>query len=166
MNIHSERGFTLVEVLAVVSLSMIVLMAAYQAFYFVSGAVESSALKTELRKEANIIVLSLEEHLINVDAIDIPEDSDPFNAFIGTTRRLNKMEEETLTYLEDTVEVQLSNGRLFVEGVQINSPDMNLSNTTFEHNNGNLTVNLKIKKRSKDEIYTMKKIFRLGLNDR
>ncbi|GEN51908.1 PulJ/GspJ family protein [Halobacillus faecis] len=164
MNIKSEKGMTLVELLAVISLSMIVMVAAYHAFYFVTGAVEKSSTKTELRKEANILILSLEEHLINVDSIEIQND-DPttFQTFEATSTRLNGMDKDsTFAYIEETTDVSIQNGHLFIDDIQQNADDMDLSNTTFELDGEKLTVHLEIFKENTDETYNLVKIFRLG----
>ncbi|MYL50208.1 hypothetical protein GLV98_11980 [Halobacillus litoralis] len=164
MNIKSEKGMTLVELLAVVSLSMIVMVAAYHAFYFVTGAVETSSTKTEIRKEANILVLSLEEHLINVDSINVQNaDTTTFQAFTAKATRLNGMDDDsTFTYIEETAEVSIENGHLLIDDIQQNADDMDLSNTTFELNGNKLTVHLEIFKENTEETYSLVKIFRLG----
>ncbi|MGR9049186.1 PulJ/GspJ family protein [Halobacillus faecis] len=164
MNIKNEKGMTLVELLAVVSLSMIVMVAAYHAFYFVTGAVETSSTKTEIRKEANILVLSLEENLINVDSIKVQNaDTTIFQAFTATATRLNGMDDDsTFTYIEETTEVSIQNGHLLIDDIQQNADDMDLSNTTFELNGDKLTVHLEIFKENTDETYSLVKIFRLG----
>ncbi|SDP00559.1 PulJ/GspJ family protein [Halobacillus aidingensis] len=164
MNIKSEKGMTLVELLAVVSLSMIVMVAAYHAFYFVTGAVETSSTKTELRKEANILILSLEENLINVDSVKVQNaDTTIFQTFTATAARLNGMgEDSTFTYIEETTDVSIQNGHLLIDDIQQNADDMDLSNTTFELNGDKLTVHLEIFKENTDDTYSLVKIFRLG----
>ncbi|WLR46115.1 prepilin-type N-terminal cleavage/methylation domain-containing protein [Halobacillus litoralis] len=164
MNIKSEKGMTLVELLAVVSLSMIVMVAAYHAFYFVTGAVETSSTKTEIRKEANILILALEENLINVDSIEVQNDhTTTFQAFTATSTRLDDMDEEsTFTYIDETTDVSIQNGHLLIGGIQQNAEGMDLSNTLFELDGNKLTVHLEIFKKDTDETYSLVKIFRLG----
>lgn len=163
MNIKNEKGLTLVEVLAVVSLSMIVMIAAYQAFYFVTGAIETSSTKTELRKEANILLLSLENHLLNVDTIEIQGSEQPFTAFTGFTNRLDEMKDDTtFTYIEESIEFSIQDGNLMIDHIQQNADDMDLSNTIFEFEGGNLRVHLNIIKNHTDKKYSIVKIFKLG----
>ncbi|QAS54036.1 prepilin-type N-terminal cleavage/methylation domain-containing protein [Halobacillus litoralis] len=164
MRLNNEKGLTLVEVLAVLSLSMVVMIAAYQAFFFITNSIEMSAEKTELRKEANIITLSLENRLINVDSIETDSGKSTFTKFTGSITRLNGMDEETtaFTYIEEEVVITIDEGNLYINGVQQNASDMNLSNTTFELNGNKLTVNLEIMKENTNERYSLVKIFRLG----
>lgn len=164
MNIRNEQGLTLVEVLAVVSLSMIIMVAAYHAFYFVTGAVETSSTKTEVRKEANLIVLSLEEHLLNIDSIEYEnENPTSFQTFTAKSTRLNGMDDDsTFTYEEETKDISIRNGHLLIDGVQQNAHDMDLYNTTFELDGEKLTVQLEILKENTEETYSVVKIFRLG----
>ncbi|MBN9653844.1 prepilin-type N-terminal cleavage/methylation domain-containing protein [Halobacillus sp. GSS1] len=164
MNMKSEKGMTLVELLAAVSLSMIVMVAAYHAFYFVAGAVETSSAKTEIRKEANILLLSLEENLINVDEVEPTNNlTGTFQAFTATSTRLGDMDEDsTFTYIDETTDVSIQNGHLLIDEIQQNSEDTDLSSTTFELDGSKLTVLLEISKENTDETYSLVKIFRLG----
>lgn len=166
MMLKNEKGLSLVELLATLSIMMIVMVAAYQAFYFVSNAITASSNMTELRKEANILILSMENALINVDSITLPEDTphDSFQEFTGNIKYLSGMEEESTTfvYTEETVDVSIAEGGLLIDGKRVNAEDMDLSNTTFEQNGDKLKVNLNIQKQGTDEDYGLVKIFNIG----
>ncbi|MCA0982590.1 hypothetical protein LCL89_00855 [Halobacillus yeomjeoni] len=162
MKVNNQKGMSLFEVLAAVSLSLIIFIVAYQGFYFITNSIDHSSAMTEIRKEANILIMDLDDALINVDSIEVAagQSSDSFTKFTGVIKKLDASND--LSYINEQVAIEIKDGDLLIDGTKVNADDMKVTNTYFSLDLFKLKVTLEIEKQDSDEKYKLTKFYKLG----
>ncbi|KGX93621.1 hypothetical protein N781_10535 [Pontibacillus halophilus JSM 076056 = DSM 19796] len=165
-HLQNEKGVTLVELLAVMAMSILVVGVAYQILFSMFSSIDKSQANTMLRNEAAAIMLELDEIMLNLDEVEtIPIDLNvnvPFDHF----RVLDIRENSSGLPKTLSTEIEVANGELLVtyngSSRTITDSSINASNTTFTlDKDGRLRVNLHIEDNASSETYTVFKIYEM-----
>lgn len=167
-----ENGLTLVELLATIVISSIVLIVVFSIFSQAIQTGNKTMQQTNERNEMVFICKQLDRAMLNIDSIEILDENGvgtngAFNHFKGIDHRIienpNKEEEEDkfIEVVFDEIEIYLLDGNLFIDDLQVNDDDYVLRSDPFSLKNGGLLVNLSLTDVETNEVYVINKFYDL-----
>ncbi|GER69188.1 hypothetical protein BpJC7_04910 [Weizmannia acidilactici] len=147
MRFRSEKGFTLVELLAAVTISFLIIGVIYAVFQSVIVQSKNDMARKNFVKEQTAILQSMNRAMENVDSLEPEDENDD-----GTFTSFNAVDIETDvgdngSYHENQTStlIAVSDGNLSIGGTIANSDGISLTGTTFSIANGSLKCNFVIK---------------------
>lgn len=135
MRTRNQKGLTLIELLAVISISSIVLLVAYSILTSMIVTNSNSTSKTNLRNEAVTISQHIENIMLNVDSIQINGTKDAngqFQSFTAVDTRRTETSPGKFTESSINNTFDITNGNLLINGSSMNSASYSFQNTTFK----------------------------------
>lgn len=158
-----QRGLTLVELLAVIALSSIILAVGYSILFSTIKSADHSAVQTKLRNESVLITQQFNQAMLNVDSIEIVGEQNANGKFTSFQAIDKAATADASNQGQDViVPVEITNdGNLLINNKQINSVGYSLKNTTFRQINGNLQVYYAIDDLNNHARFTLLKIYNL-----
>lgn len=163
MKIVDQKGLTLVELLAVIGISAILLSVGYSILFSMIKSADHSTAQTKLRNESVLITQQFNQAMLNIDSIEAvgAADSDgkfrSFNAIDKGTTDVNGVQTQNVI-----VPIAINeDGNLLINYKQINSDGYSLKNTRFKQVNGNLQVYYVLYDLNSKEQFTQFKIYNL-----
>ncbi len=142
LSLKDEQGFTLIEVMAALTITSIVMVALFGFF----GAFVKNNIKINtsivVRNQSILISEKLNTVLENVDAVSNPVGTPDMTAFDTIDKKMT-VDSNGATYETDlTQHFELKDGNLYVDSKKINDSNFSLTGTQFYMVNGDLDLNL------------------------
>ncbi|MEF2966359.1 hypothetical protein V3851_11010 [Paenibacillus sp. M1] len=148
-HLRNEEGLTLVELLAVISLSALLLILVSTILttsLLASGRIDD---ETRLRNEAITLSAALQSKLRNTTGVTVLPD----NNATGPVYEFNaSVIEDVSSGATRTVSVKLSNDHLYINGVRLDSEGVTLDGTYFIRGNQDLEIHLQAGLEHKEEV--------------
>ncbi|MFD1018923.1 prepilin-type N-terminal cleavage/methylation domain-containing protein [Thalassobacillus hwangdonensis] len=165
MKLHNERGLTLVELLAVLALSTVVILIAYNLLFSTMGSIDRSSAQTKMRNEAALILYQFDEAMLNVDSIEIDGGGTPdrFTQFTGVGEHIEDKNDGSGGYefVEDRIAFSISGDDIVIDGNTLNDPEWRFTDSFFKYEGKKLYVQLEVADSESNETYQSSKIYRL-----
>ncbi len=158
-----QKGLTLVELLAVIALSSIILTVGYSILFSMMKSAEQSAVQTKLRNESILITQQFDQAMLNSNSVEIastPNADGTFQSFHAIDRRINEEQPDQVKTLVISFEIT-ADGTLLINNKQINSDGYSLKKTRFKQANGNLQVYYAIEELKTHKQFTFFKLYQL-----
>ncbi|MGG5254882.1 PulJ/GspJ family protein [Neobacillus sp. SM06] len=158
-----QKGFTLVELLAVIALSSIILAVGYSILFSMMKSAEQSTLQTKLRNESILITQQFDQAMLNIDLIErtgTPNADGTFQSFQGIDQRINEEQPDQVETLVVPFEIT-ADGKLLINHRQMNADGYSLAKTMFKQVNGNLQVYYVIEELKTHKQFTFFKLYNL-----
>lgn len=171
-HLKQQTGITLVELLATLLLSSVVVILVFSLFSQAMKAGDDTVKQTDRRNEMVFICKQLDNAMLNIDTIKVLDENgmenDYFNHFKGIDYRLlenpekGKQGEPEFKEVEfATTEIQLLDGNLLVDDIQVNCNDYQLETLPFSFENGGLLVKLDLIHKETNKHYVINKFYDL-----
>lgn len=164
----NENGITLIELLAVMAISSMVLIIAFSIFSSMMKVNDKSIIQTNLRNETILISLRIDDVMNNTDTVEIIGESDEngfFQQFKAIDKRtelaVNEKGEDVFKDIDIPTDIIIENGILYIDGKKINSDSFSLTNTVFSNKSGGLLANLVVYDIENKETYEINKLYNL-----
>lgn len=160
--LRQDKGVTLVELLATLVISSIILLLIFSIFGQVMKAGDDTVQQTNKRNEMVFICKQLDNAMLNVNTIEILDETGSgaanFHHFKGIEHRTidnpnkDQVGEPVFQQVEHArTDFKLADGNLYIDDVQINNEGFTLEGTTFSLKNSGLSVKLQLKHTSGDK---------------
>lgn len=161
--VKNENGLTLIEVLAALTLTTIIMVTMYSFFF--------SYIKNDQRINTNILVRNesvqileqLNNDFENVDTISNSIGNPSLTSFDAVDKKLTVNNDGTTTETDLTIHVELRDDSLYVNNKKVNDSTVSLTGTQFYMENGDLDLNLVIaSKADPNVVLKTNTVFSLG----
>lgn len=163
MKTVNQKGLTLVELLAVIAISSIILVVGYSILFSMIKSADHSAVQTKLRNESVLITQQVNQAMLNIDAVEAAGTTDAdgkFKSFYAIDKAATDVDGNRAH--DTTVFIQINaDGNLLIDNKQVNSDGYSLKNTAFKEVNSNLQIYYVIDDLINHEQLTLFKIFPL-----
>jgi prepilin-type N-terminal cleavage/methylation domain-containing protein len=158
-----ENGLTLIELLAVIAVSSIVLFVAYSILTSMLRTSDRTTVQTQLRNEAITISQRMDNILVNIDSVDNGGVNGIFQNFNAIDNRKTETSPGVFSNSPITTPIAITNGNLLINNQIVNSANFSLQNTTFKllDNDTSLQINYEILDIKTNQTFKMFKIYSL-----
>ncbi|WP_018660953.1 PulJ/GspJ family protein [Heyndrickxia acidiproducens] len=160
MRVQNERGVTLVELLAAIFISFLIIGGIYAVFINLVKQSEADLSKKNLVIEQTAILKNMNRAMENVDQVEVSGDEDANGTFTSFIAIDHKMVEQnggrSYTTKKTSIPITTTNGNLSIDGMIINSDHVSLDHTAFKLDKDILQCHFVIKDKKHDQI---KKLF-------
>ncbi|MGG3384482.1 PulJ/GspJ family protein [Heyndrickxia faecalis] len=147
MKCRNEKGLTLVELLAAVTISFMIIGVIYAVLNTVITQSKSDMARKNFVKEQTAILQYMNSAMENVDDIEPDDENDDgtFTRFKAVDVNINVGSDGTYQESSTDKTIAVSDGNLSVGGTIVNSDGISLDGTTFTVENGSLICHFVIK---------------------
>lgn len=161
-----QSGVTLVELLAVLAISSIILITAYSIYTTAMRVNKASIEDVNIRNETIEICNQFDKMMLNVDTIEIigeANSEDHFTSFwaIENGVEMNTTSGEYEEIERSKVAIEINKKDLLIKGRRINSDPYSVEGSSFSLKNGGLLVNLIISDQQNNQKFEVNKFYRL-----
>jgi prepilin-type N-terminal cleavage/methylation domain-containing protein len=139
MKRQNERGLTLIELLAALAISSIILIVAYSILSTMIKSNDRSSTQITIQNESVIISQKIENLMPNIDSVQIPNDvnvdaNGGFKKFIAIDKRKIESSPGVFNDIDPpiTTLIEINNRNLLINNQKVNSDNYSLENTTFK----------------------------------
>ncbi|MEE8690625.1 MAG: prepilin-type N-terminal cleavage/methylation domain-containing protein [Heyndrickxia coagulans] len=147
MKCRNEKGLTLVELLAAVTISFMIIGVIYAVLNTVITQSKSDMARKNFVKEQTAILQYMNSAMENVDDIEPDDENDDgtFTRFKAVDVNINVGSDGTYQKSSTDKTIAVSDGNLSVGGTIVNSDGISLDGTTFTAENGSLICHFVMK---------------------
>ena len=147
MKCRDEKGLTLVELLAAVIISFMIIGVIYAVLNTVITQSKSDMARKNFVKEQTAILQYMNSAMENVDDIEPDDENDDgtFTRFKAVDVNINVGSDGTYQESSTDKTITVSDGNLSVGGTIVNSDGISLDGTTFTAENGSLICHFVMK---------------------
>lgn len=147
MKCRNEKGLTLVELLAAVTISFMIIGVIYAVLNTVITQSKSDMARKNFVKEQTAILQYMNSAMENVDDIEPDDENDDgtFTRFKAVDVNINVGSDGTYQESSTDKTITVSDGNLSVGGTIVNSDGISLDGTTFTAENGSLICHFVMK---------------------
>ncbi|MCM3021900.1 PilW family protein [Heyndrickxia ginsengihumi] len=148
MKIHNEKGVTLVELLATILISTIIIGVIYSVFIMTITKTKEDMNQKSFIKEQTAILQYMDRTMENVDDVEVVSDTDDsgrFTSFNAINIKTVEGADHSFTQQETSVPIAIANNNLEIDNTMINNDGISLDGTTFVIKNGTLQCNFVMK---------------------
>lgn len=147
MKCRNEKGLTLVELLAAVTISFMIIGVIYAVLNTVITQSKSDMARKNFVKEQTAILQYMNSAMENVDDIEPDDENDDgtFTRFKAVDVNINVGSDGTYQESSTDKTIAVSDGNLSVGGTIVNSDGISLDGTTFTAENGSLICHFVMK---------------------
>jgi prepilin-type N-terminal cleavage/methylation domain-containing protein len=143
MKWRREEGLTLVELLAALAISGMIIAMVNTLLVWSLGTYNKVMLETKLRNESNYILAQLNQTLLNSDVITTTDPNNSIKIFTATTASASPISHDIVLYDEGSQAVSLK-----IDGKTINNSNYSLYGSYFFKDDYGLRANLEIRRKN------------------
>ncbi|QHS24266.1 prepilin-type N-terminal cleavage/methylation domain-containing protein [Virgibacillus sp. MSP4-1] len=147
---RNERGVTLVEVLAVLALSSIVLIGVYSFTSSMLKADERASTATDIRNEVILITEQLNQFFINTDRVMISSDKPLQFKVVKQKSTIDETGKVKQTNAE--AEFKYQNKTIYIDGKRINSDSYQITEPELMNQNQNSHLRFTVQHQEKTDV--------------
>lgn len=167
---RNEKGRSLVELLAVLAISPIIIIIAFSILTSMLKVQDETTVETYLRNEAVLVNRQFDDLMANIDMIQIHPDADVdedgnFQHFIAVDKQTKIVKdakgEDIFQEIEVETPVKIDGDSLYINGMKVYEGPYSLASTKFRNEHGNLFIHLVITDVDSGVKFEMEKIYHL-----